>query len=83
VIDQDELRAAFLALAGAVPEPYHLAGVTFHRPEAQREWVAFLSSNDPENPVGCEGWGAAPLEALSDLRRHMREEHPEEFSQIG
>ena len=83
MIDQNELREAFLALAAEVPEPYELAGVTFHGPEGHREWVAFLSSNDVEKPMGCEGWGATPIEALNDLRRHMREEHPEEFGEIG
>ena len=33
--------------------------------------------------MGYEGWGDTPFEALDDLRRHMREEHPEEFSEIG
>ena len=83
MIDQDQLREAFLALAAEVPEPYELVGVTFHGPAAQDEWVAFLSSNNPEKPMGCEGWGATPIEALNDLRRHIREEHPEEFSKIG
>jgi hypothetical protein len=82
VIDQDELRQAFQALSAQVPEPYELAGVTFHGPEAHREWVAFLYSRDEEKPMGCEGWGATPIEALDDLRRHMREEHPEEFGAI-
>ncbi len=76
VIDQDELRQAFLSLAAEIAEPYELAGVTFHGPQAHREWVAFLSSNDADEPGDCEGWGDTPLEALDDLRRHMRGEHP-------
>ena len=83
MIDQGELREAFLALLAAeVTEPYELTGVTFHGPGGHREWVAFLTSNDDEKPMGCEGWGATPVEALNDLRRHMRDEHPDEFSDI-
>jgi hypothetical protein len=83
VIDHEELRRAFVELASEIQQPYELAGVTFHGPEAHREWVAFLTSNDPDKPMGCEGWGATPIEALQDLRRHMRTEHPEEFGEVA
>jgi hypothetical protein len=66
----------------AQPEPFELGRVTFHGPEGDREWVAFLLTNDDEKPIGCEGWGATPVEALDDLRQHMRDEHPEEFGGI-
>jgi hypothetical protein len=81
MIDQDELRQAFLALAVEVPEPHELAGVTFHGFASPLPWVAFLSAEN-DAALACEGWGATPFDALAALRRHMREEHPEEFGAI-
>jgi hypothetical protein len=83
VIDQDELRQAFLGLAIEVPAPYELAGVSFHGFSSPLSWVAFLADNpEIETPLACEGWGATPFEALQALRSHMREEHPEQFGAI-
>lgn len=83
MIDPAELRAAFLALSGQVPKPYELVGVTYHGPDGDRDWVAFVRSNDDARPMSCEGWGGTPIEALEDLRLHMRTEHPNEFGAIG
>jgi len=83
VIDQEELRDAFLALAVEVPEPHELGGVTFHGLSSPLPWVAFLGG-DPDNEavLSCEGWGATPFDALQALRNHMRQEHPEEFGAL-
>jgi hypothetical protein len=83
MIDPDELRQAFLSLAVEVPEPHELGGVTFHGFSSPLSWVAFLSAApDNDAALACEGWGATPFEALRALRRHMREEHPEEFGAL-
>ena len=83
VIDQDELRQAFLALAVEVPEPHELAGVTFHGFASALPWVAFLNGDTGnDDALACEAWGGTPFEALQALRRHMREEHPDEFGAI-
>jgi hypothetical protein len=81
VIDQKQLREAFLALAGQVPEPYNLVGVTYGGPGGRGEWVASLHRVDDD--TWCEGWGDSPIDALVDLRSHMRQEHPEVFGEIS
>lgn len=73
VIDQGELREAFMALASQVPEPYELAGVTYHGPEAGCEWIAFLLDKAAGTTGGPEGCGATPLAALADLHSHLSE----------
>jgi hypothetical protein len=83
MIDPEKLRESFLRLAVEVPEPYELAGVTFHGFSSPMPWVAFLADNpEADAPLACEAWGASPFDALNALRSHMREEHPEEFGQI-
>ena len=37
VIDQKELRSAFQAAAGKMPDDLELIGVTYHGPEAHQE----------------------------------------------
>jgi hypothetical protein len=83
VIDQDQLCQAWASLDIQIPEPFYLGGVSFRCIEGHREWVAFLASMDEERPMGCEGDGDTPTEALDDLRRHMRQEHPVEFGGIS
>ena len=81
MIDQNQLREAFLALAEQVSEPYSLVGVTFGGPGGRGAWVASLHRTDDDS--WCEGWGDTPIEALADLRNHMRQEHPEVFGEIS
>lgn len=73
MIDPTELRSAFQAAAGEMPDDLELLGITYHGPEAHQEWVAIAGENGDPN-VSCEGWGGTPLEALSDLVRHVRED---------
>jgi hypothetical protein len=72
VIDQNELRSAFQAAAGEMPDDLELLGVTYHG-EAHQEWVAIAGENGDPN-VSCEGWGDSPIDALKDLVRHVRED---------
>jgi hypothetical protein len=71
VIDPGKLREAFMALSAEIPEPYELAGVTYHGPEAHQEWVAFLVNNEEGRAGGPEGWGDTPFAALSNLRSRL------------
>ncbi len=73
MIDPNELRSAFQAAAGEMPDDLELLGITYHGPEAHQEWVAIAGENGDPN-VSCEGWGTTPLEALEDLVRHVRED---------
>ena len=81
MIDPVQLRDAFAALSSRIPQPYDLVGVTFNGRDGRGEWVASLHKVDDD--TWCEGWGDTPTEALDDLRRHMRQEHPEVFSEIS
>ena len=74
MIDESELRAAFAATAALMPPNFELGGVTFHGPGGHLEWVAF-AQRDGGAVAECEGWGTTPLDALTDLLRHIREEH--------
>jgi hypothetical protein len=46
-----------MALSAEIPEPYELAGVTYHGPEAHQEWVAFLVNNEEGRAGGPGGLG--------------------------
>lgn len=73
VINQKELHQAFQDLAAVIPDPFELAGVTYHGPDAHRDWVAFVLNRETGVASGPEGWGNTPLEALDDLRSRLSE----------
>ena len=81
MIDQAQLREAFVALSAQVPEPYELVGVTFQERDGRGTWVASVHRTDDD--TWCEGWADTPTDALDDLRRHLRQEHPETFGEIS
>lgn len=81
MIDQAQLRKAFVTLSAQVSEPYQLVGVTFQERDGRGSWVATVHRVDDD--TWCEGWGDLPTDALDDLRRHLRQEHPETFGEIS
>ena len=81
MIDQAQLRKAFVTLSAQVSEPYQLVGVTFQERDGRGSWVATVHRVDDD--TWCEGWGDRPTDALDDLRRHLRQEHPETFGEIS
>lgn len=68
---EEDLIAAWRLVAASVPPPYELTGVTFHGPDDQPKWVAFVYSEELSS-FGAEGIGSTPIEALEDLARELR-----------
>ncbi len=56
---------------GSQPPDLELVGVTYHGPQHDPNWVALATASDG---TACEGGGATPFQALTDLVRHVEDE---------
>jgi hypothetical protein len=66
------LLAAWHKVSAQVPKGYRLAGVTYHGPDSEKPWVAFLMLSETMESGGEEGWGNTPVEALGELSRRLQ-----------
>lgn len=71
VIDPDRLRTTYDEAAAKLPPDLELVGVTYHGPQHDPNWVALATASDG---TACEGGGATPFQALTDLVRHVEDE---------
>lgn len=62
------LEALWVSTSLELPRGWELGGITYHGPQHQGPWVAFLYHVASAEVLGPEGIGPTPEVALTDLR---------------
>jgi hypothetical protein len=75
-----DLKDLWLAVAAELPQGWELGGVTYHGPDHDGPWVAFLFWVERMETGGPEGIGLTAEQALENLRTELRSWVPEEAS---
>ena len=71
-----QLAAAYAGAAAAIglAEDDETMGVTYHGPNDERPWVAWVHGPEHRPASGAEGWGPSPIAAIEALVQHVRQD---------